>query len=101
VGEAAEGRVVTLQKADCRICLYQGFLDPAQTQLIFWQGDVEAIAKDLTAKALRFEKEPSTDDGEGIGALLRDPDGRPIYFLNVPGVTRQGSARRRKVTSGA
>jgi len=38
VGEAAEGRVVTLQKADCRICLYQGVLDPAETQLTFWQG---------------------------------------------------------------
>ncbi len=48
LGEAAEGRVVTLQKADCRISLYQGVLDPAETQLIFWQGDVRAIAEDLT-----------------------------------------------------
>jgi catechol 2,3-dioxygenase-like lactoylglutathione lyase family enzyme len=92
VGQAAEGRVVTLQKADCRICLYQGVLDPPETQLIFWQGDVEAIAKDLTSKGVCFEKQPSTGDGDGIGALLRDPDGRPIYFVNVPGVTRQGSA---------
>jgi len=91
LGVAAEGRVVTLRKADCRISLYQGVLEPAETQLIFWQGDVEAIARDLTAKGLRFEKQPSTSDGEGIGALLRDPDGRPIYFVNVPGLTRQGS----------
>ncbi len=91
LGEAAEGRVVTLQKADCRISLYQGVLDPAETQLIFWQGDVQAIADDLAAKGLCFEREPSTEHGEGIGALLRDPDGRPIYFVNVSGVTRQGS----------
>ena len=87
VGRDADGRVVTLQKADCRICLYQGFLDPPETQLIFWQGDVAAIAKDLTDKGLRFEKQSSS--GDGTGALLRDPDGRPIYFVNLPGVTRQ------------
>jgi len=92
LGRDAGGRVVTLQKADCRICLYQGFLDPPETQLIFWQGDVEAIAKDLMDKGLRFEKQPLTGDGGGVGALLRDPDGRPIYFVNLPGVTRQGSA---------
>jgi len=85
-----EGRVVTLQKADCRICLYQGFLDPPETQLIFWQGDVEAIAKNLTAKGLRFERPPSTGHGDGVGAMLRDPDGRPLYFVNLPGVTRRG-----------
>jgi lactoylglutathione lyase len=91
VGEAVEGRVVILQKADCRICLYQGILDPPETQLIFWQGDVAAIAKDLTGKGIAFEREPSRGDGDGTGALVRDPDGRPIYFVNVPGVTRLGS----------
>ncbi len=90
LGTAAEGRVVTLQKADCRLCLYQGVLDPPETQLIFWQGDVAAIASELKSKGLLFEKEP-TNEGDGIGALLRDPDGRPIYFVNVPGVTRLGS----------
>jgi len=88
VGTAVEGRVVVLQKAECRICLYEGILDPPETQLIFWQGDIEAIAKYLTGKGIRFEKEPSRGDGGGIGALVRDPDGRPIYFVNVPGVTR-------------
>jgi len=91
-GTAAEGRVVVMQKADCRICLYEGVLDPAETQLIFWQGDVEAIARDLESKGLRFEKAPSRGDGGGVGALLRDPDGRPIYFINVPGVARLGSS---------
>jgi len=88
LGETADGRVVTLQKADCRICLYQGILDPAETQLIFWQGDVRAIAEELEAKGLQFEKGPTTEEGNGVGALMRDPDGRPIYFVNVPGVTR-------------
>ncbi len=88
---AFEGRVVTLQKGDCRICLYQGFLDPPETQLIFWQGDVAAIANNLKNKGLQFEKEPETGADGGIGALLRDPDGRPIYFVNLPGVRRSGS----------
>ena len=89
VGETAEGKVVTLQKADCRICLYQGFLDPAETQLIFWQGDVRAIAEDLSARGLEFEKSPDTEGDKGVSALIRDPDGRPIYFVNLPGVTRE------------
>ena len=92
VETAFEGRVVTLQKGDCRICLYQGFLDPPETQLIFWQGDVAAIASDLKSKGLQFDKEPARADDGGIAAQLRDPDGRPIYFVNLPGVTRQGSA---------
>jgi len=92
VGVASEGRVVTLQKADCRICLYQGFLDPAETQLIFWQGDVRAIAADLSGKGFQFERLPSQDEADGTGALLIDPDGRPIYFVNVPGVTREDLA---------
>lgn len=88
---AFEGRVVTLQKSDFRICLYQRFLDPPETQLIFWQGDVAAIANDLKSKGLQFEEDTAKDDGGGVAALLRDPDGRPIYFINLPGVTRHGS----------
>jgi len=82
-------RNVTLQNADCRISLYQGYLDPAQTQLIFWQGDVEAIARDLIAKGMTFAKGPSTDD-KGTGAMLFDPDGHPLYFVNIRGVRRRG-----------
>lgn len=89
LSEAFDGYVVTLQKADCRLCLYLGFLDPPETQLIFWQGDVEAIAEDLSGKGIRFEKGPSRDEDGGVGALLRDPDGRPVCFVNLPGVTRR------------
>lgn len=88
MGRELDGRVVVVQKADCRICLYERLLDPPETQLIFWQGDVTAIALDLQRQGLRFEKAPSTGDGNGIGALLRDPDGNPLFFVTVPGVTR-------------
>jgi catechol 2,3-dioxygenase-like lactoylglutathione lyase family enzyme len=88
VDGAAESRFATLQNGDCRLSLYQGFLDPPQTQLIFWQGDVRAIAEDLTGKDLAFDRPPATHDDGGTGALLRDPDGHPIYFVNMPGVTR-------------
>jgi catechol 2,3-dioxygenase-like lactoylglutathione lyase family enzyme len=90
VDRAGEGRVATVQKGDCRIGLYQGFLDPAETQLVFWQGDVEAIAGALESRGLTFERGPAQGDGGGTGAILRDPDGHPIYFVNMPGVTREG-----------
>lgn len=89
LSEEFDGRVVTLQKSDCRLCLYQGFLDPPETQLIFWQGDVEGIAQDLARKGIRIEKPPARDHEGGVGALVRDPDGRPVYFVNLPGVTRR------------
>jgi len=92
VDGGVEVRVATLQKGDCRIGLYQGHLDPPETQLIFWQGDVEAIARELTDKGLSFEKGPSEGHGGGVGAMLRDPDGHPLYFVNLPGVTRKPDA---------
>ncbi len=87
VDDRSTERVATLQKADCRLALYQGHLDPPRPQLIFWQGDVEAIARDLTAKGLHFDKGPVSDD-RGTGAMLIDPDGHPLYFVNIHGVTR-------------
>jgi catechol 2,3-dioxygenase-like lactoylglutathione lyase family enzyme len=92
VDVSGEGRAVTLQKGDCRLGLFQGFLDPDRPQLIFWQGDVEAIARDLTGKGLSFERGPAIGHGGGMGALLLDPDGHPLYFVNMPGVTRQDPA---------
>ncbi len=76
-------RVVTVQKAECRIALYQGYLDPPVAQLTFWNGDVDEIARDLKAKGLEFEKDPFTGDGGGRAALIKDPDGYPIYFISV------------------
>ena len=81
-------RTATLQNADCRLGLFQGYLDPATTQLIFWQGDVEAIARELSGKGLRFERGPASDE-KGTGAMLFDPDGHPLYFVNIRGVTRK------------
>lgn len=79
---ALERRFVTIENGDCRLTLYQGYLDPAETQLIFVQGNVEAIAADLTAQSLTLER-PLKRDATGIGAFLRDPDGHPIYFVNM------------------
>jgi catechol 2,3-dioxygenase-like lactoylglutathione lyase family enzyme len=80
--------VVTLQNNDCRLSLYKGHLDPARPQLIFWQGDVEAIAHELAGKGVRFARGPASDD-KGTGAMLFDPDGHPLYFVNIRGVRRK------------
>ena len=91
---SVESRVVTITKGNCRLALYQGFLDPPVTQLIFWQGDVDAITSELTSKGLHFE--PSKAKGPGKGAMLMDPDGHPLYFVNLPGKTEEyGSGRNR------
>ena len=82
---SVESRVVTVEKGNCRLDLYQGFLDPPVTQLIFWQGDVDAITNDLSSKGLHWE--PSKAKGPGKGAMLMDPDGHPLYFVNMPGKT--------------
>ena len=77
-------RVVGLRKGDCRLTLFQGHLDPARTQLIFWQGQIEAIASDLVGKGLAFREGHPRRSAEGASALLIDPDGHPIYFINMP-----------------
>ncbi|HEY5105208.1 MAG TPA: VOC family protein [Caulobacteraceae bacterium] len=75
-------RTATLHNGDCRICLYQGYLDPAQTQLIFWQGDLDAIAATVTRQGLSFFREPKSDE-TGEAFMLRDPDGHPLFFINL------------------
>jgi catechol 2,3-dioxygenase-like lactoylglutathione lyase family enzyme len=79
---APEGRSATLQKGDCRIGLYQGYIEPDKVQLTFWQGDVEAVSREFADKGLRFERGPNTDD-EGSGAVLKDPDGHTIHLINM------------------
>jgi len=93
VGGEIEDRHVALQNRDCRICLYQGYLDPAEPQLIFWQGDVRSTAQGLMDQGAAFEPRfkdgALTNDQGHVAAMLRDPDGVPIYLVNIPGVTRK------------
>lgn len=91
---SVESRVVTITKGNCRLALYEGFLDPPVTQLIFWQGDVDAITSELTSKGLHFE--PSKAKSPGKGAMLMDPDGHPLYFVNLPGKTEEFVSSRAK-----
>ena len=84
VDGSIEIRNVGLRKGDCRLTLYQGYLDPPELQLIFWQGNVAAIARDLSAKGLSFEDGWPRSDENGTAAMLKDPDGHPLYFINLP-----------------
>ena len=59
--EANDGGMTrTLQAgSDCRLALYQGVLNPRETQLIFWNGDVEACAERLAAAGAEFVPPPN------------------------------------------
>jgi catechol 2,3-dioxygenase-like lactoylglutathione lyase family enzyme len=75
-------RVAPLTNGDCRICLYQGYLDPNELQLNFWQGDIDAVAAVARREGMRFYREPGRD-AAGAGFMLTDPDGRPVFFINM------------------
>jgi len=80
-----EIRNVTLRKGDCRLALYQGYLEPPRTQLIFWQGKVEANARALIDRGLHFDDgHPRSAEGRGVSGMLRDPNGNPIYLIYMP-----------------
>lgn len=87
VDRSDEGRHATVQRGNCRLGLYQG--RSPETVLLFWQGDVPEIARDLKDKGLTFERDPAPE-GKGAGALLRDPDGLAIYLINIRGEARSG-----------
>jgi lactoylglutathione lyase len=75
-------RVAPLTNGECRICLYQGRLDPDELQLNFWQGDIEAVAAVVRREGLGFYREPASDE-RGAAFMLTDPDGRPAVFINM------------------
>jgi lactoylglutathione lyase len=75
-------RMAPLTNGECRICLYQGYLDPDELQLNFWQGDIDAVAAVARREGLHFHREPSRD-AAGAGFMLTDPDGRPVFFINM------------------
>ncbi|HEY3799125.1 MAG TPA: VOC family protein [Caulobacteraceae bacterium] len=77
-----EARVAAMVCGDARITLYQGYLDPAEPQLNFWQGDIDAVAEQARRQGLGFFREPAGDDS-GRAFMLKDPDGRPLFFINM------------------
>lgn len=91
VGDTLERRFATMQKDSCRFTLYEGHLDPDRPQLTFWQGDVAAIRTALEAEGLEVGKSKSDNDG-GRSMMLKDPDGHPLFFINLPGVQQVAGA---------
>jgi predicted enzyme related to lactoylglutathione lyase len=89
VGFAREGGdievgVAELRRGDCRVCLYQGQLDPDRLQLIFWQGDTEAIAAMVEAAGIPFFRGPNRAEDGGGSFMLLDPDDHPLFFIYMP-----------------
>ena len=77
-----DDRVAPLVNGEARITLYQGYLDPDEVQLNFWQGDIDGMADLVRREGLGFFREPAGDD-EGRAFMLKDPDGRPLFFINM------------------
>jgi catechol 2,3-dioxygenase-like lactoylglutathione lyase family enzyme len=75
-------RVAPLTNGECRICLYQGYLDPDELQLNFWQGDIDGVAAVVRREGMGFYREPNSDE-HGAAFMLTDPDGRPVFFINM------------------
>jgi catechol 2,3-dioxygenase-like lactoylglutathione lyase family enzyme len=105
VGTADEGRCRRLEAGDARVALYQGILGPAETQLIFWNGDVEACAEKLVAagaEIVRGETFAANMLPSGLivapngdaSIMVRDPDGQLIYLIRMAEVTRKRAAGR-------
>ncbi len=81
-GVNPDPRVAALTNGECRICLYQGYLDPDELQLNFWQGDIDAVAAVARREGMNFYREPGRD-AAGAGFMLTDPDGRPVFFITM------------------
>lgn len=94
VNENSTGTQLSMQCGQCRIGLYMGHLEPSgQPQLIFWQGDVDAVARETEGKGPNWEIAPRFNPSNGHrSAGLFDPDGRFLYFINIPGLQRQKAA---------
>ena len=69
-GEVAR-RFVTIQNGDCRLSLYQGYLDPAETHLIFWRVDLGRIVDALAQRSIPLERDLKRDPAGGASASLR------------------------------
>src|ERR1700722_3862835 len=82
-GDDGGSGVAALYTDDCSVTLYQGILEPARPQLIFWQGDVEAIARDLEARGASFHVPFRKDDMGGAVFKLIDPDGNPLPIITM------------------
>lgn len=81
---SAEIGVMAMRRGDCRICLYkEAHLDPARTQLIFWDGDVVAIHDRLKAAGVPIFRELKRDDEGGAAFMILDPDDNPIFFITM------------------
>ena len=83
VERMADSRHVVLQNADCRIGVYKGHLQPERFQLVFWQGDIDALADHMRGAGLAFRSGPN-GSGDNASFMLEDPDGHPLFFIRMP-----------------
>jgi catechol 2,3-dioxygenase-like lactoylglutathione lyase family enzyme len=84
---ADQGMSAILQGGTCRLGLYQNVLRPAETQLIFWQGEVERCAEALAGAGADIVR-PLERNDKGESVMFRDPDGQLIWVISEPGETQ-------------
>jgi len=62
--------------------LYEGHIE--RNLINFRGGDVAAIAKELTAQGLTFDKAPKEESNGSWSAEMQDPDGNVLFFNTYP-----------------
>ena len=82
----------TLTDGHCRIGLYGFPLEPNRLQLMFWQGDVDAVIDVLKRNSFEFYGAPRRDD-QGRSVTIRDPDDNPLFFINMEKYKDTGFSR--------
>lgn len=83
-------RCVVMQYQNCRIALYQGYLET--NMLNFRGGNVVEIAQWLEERGISGKTAPSEDEEGNQSYLVQDPDGNRIYFVLDPHETPPGPA---------
>ena len=75
---AEEEKWAVVAQPDLRIGLYEGHVDA--NSLIFFGGDINAIAGKLHEAGFELKQGPETEEDGSLGAKVADPDGNLIYF---------------------
>jgi len=82
LGGSIASKCITIQFGNCRISLYQGYIN--NNLLNFTGGDIDGLLARLHGHNIPLKREAAEGDDGSKGALVEDPDGNEIYFVFHP-----------------